>query len=208
MRIPVHWVGMSLPFIEVIETVAVRILFQDVGIGNGQSELLDPFIRHWRMHFGGLQGGGLSVRADEMFLRNKKPGTPAEGPLRRLSQLLQSIFGLFGFPGRRSGPLGGMRLQVGELRLEPDRALENAKGANQQDCDTRDQNDALVIFLQPVHQRYLVLSLLPFMPLGHTHARNLFSCHSERSRGISNYFEISRLRSRRQWSRISELLNR
>src|SRR6266446_9986062 len=165
MRIPVGRVGVSLPLVEVIETVAVRILFQDVGIGDGQSELLDPFIRHRRMYFGGLQGGGLAVRADEMFFRDKKPGAPAEGPLCRLSELLQSIFDLFRFAGRRSAPLRGMRLQVGELRLEPDRALENAKRAHQQDCDTRDQNNALVIFLQPVHQRYLVLSLLPFLPL-------------------------------------------
>src|SRR2546423_15441144 len=102
MRIPVRRVGVSLPFVEVIETVAVRILFQDVGIGDGQAKLLDPFVRHRWMHFGGLQGGGLSIRADEMFFRNTEPGTPAEGPLRWLPQVLQSIFDLFRFAGRRS----------------------------------------------------------------------------------------------------------
>src|SRR5947209_17833982 len=142
MRIPVDRISVPLPFVEVSETVAVRILFQDVGIGDGQAELLDPFIRHRRMHLSGLQGGGLSVRADEMFFRYKKPGAPAEGPLRRLSQLLQSIFDLFRFARGRSATLRGMRLQVGELRLEPDRALENAKRAHQQDCYTRDQNNA------------------------------------------------------------------
>src|SRR5436190_20459293 len=112
------------------------------------------------MHFGGLQGCGLSVRADEMFFRNKKAGTPAERPLRWLSQFLQSIFRLFRFARRRSGPLRGMGLQLGKLRLEPDRALKNAKGAHQQDRDTREQDHALVIFFEPVHQRRLLLLLL------------------------------------------------
>src|SRR5438876_8789533 len=98
------------------------------------------------MHFSGLQGRGLSVRTDEMFFRNKKAGTPAEGPLRWLSQFLQSIFRLFCFAGRRSGSLRGMGLQLGELRLEPDRALENAKRAHEQNRDARDQEHALVIF--------------------------------------------------------------
>src|SRR6059058_1934844 len=160
MRIAVDRVGVSLPFVEVSETVAVRILFQDVGVGDGQAELLDPFIRHRRMHLGSLQGGGLSVRADEMFFRNKKPGTPAKGPLRWLPQFLQGIFNLLRFARRRSGPLRGVELQLSELRLEPNRALEYAKRAHQQDRDTRDQNDALVIFLQPVHQRGLMLRLV------------------------------------------------
>src|SRR5436309_15220348 len=110
MRIPVDRVGVSLPFVEVSETVAVRILFQYVGVVNRQAELLDPFVRHRRMHFRGLQGCGLSVRADEMFFRNKKAGTPAERPLRWLSQFLQSIFRPFRFARRRSGPLRGMGL--------------------------------------------------------------------------------------------------
>src|SRR5438045_7700405 len=130
MRIPVDRIGVSLPFVEVIEPVAVRILFQYVGVGNRQAELLDPFVRYRRMHFGGLQGCGLSVRADEMFFRNKKPGTPAEGPLRWLPQFLQSIFRLFRFAGWRSGALRGVGLQLGKLRLEPDGALENAKRAH------------------------------------------------------------------------------
>ena len=53
-----------------------------------------------------------------------------------------------------------MGLQLSELRLEPNRALEYAKRAHQQDRDTRDQNDALVIFLQPVHQRSVVPRLV------------------------------------------------
>src|SRR5213075_397711 len=160
MRIAVDRVGVSLPFVQVSETIAVRILFQDVGVGDGQAELLDPFIRHRRMHLGSLQGCGLSVRADEMFFRNKKPGTPAKGPLRWLPQFLQGIFNLLRFARRRSGPLRGVGLQLSELRLEPNRALEYAKRAHQQDRDTRDQNDALVIFLQPVHQRSVVPRLV------------------------------------------------
>src|SRR6266850_5954782 len=160
MRIAVDRISVPLPFVEVIETVAVRILFQDVGVGDGQAELLDPFVRYRRMYFGGLQGGGLSVRADEMFFRNKKPGTPAKGPLRWLPQFLQGIFNLLRFARRRSGPLRGVGLQLSELRLEPNRALEYAKRAHQQDRDTRDQNNALVIFLQPVHQRSLMLRLV------------------------------------------------
>src|SRR5438270_8463231 len=127
MRIPVGRIGVSLPFVEVIETVAVRILFQDVGVGNGQAELLNPFVRHRWMHFSGLQGCGLSIRADEMFFRNKKSGTPAEGPLRWLPQFLRGIFDLLRFAGRRSGSLRWVGLQLRELRLKPNRPLENAK---------------------------------------------------------------------------------
>src|SRR5205814_10337023 len=100
------------------------------------------------------------VPADEMLFRNKKPGTPTKGPLRWLPQFLQGIFNLLRFARRRSGPLRGVGLQLSELRFEPNRALEYAKRAHQQDRDTRDQNDALVIFLQPVHQRGLMLRLV------------------------------------------------
>src|SRR4029077_432298 len=165
MRIAVDRVGVSLPFVEVSETVAVRILFQDVGVGDGQAELLDPFIRHRRRLCGSLQGCRLSVRADEMFFRNKKPGTPTKGPLRWLPQFLEGIFNLLRFARRRSGPLRGVGLQLSELRLEPNRALEYAKRAHQQDRDTRDQNDTLVIFLQPVHQRSLMLVLVLVLAL-------------------------------------------
>ena len=112
------------------------------------------------MHLGGLQGCGLSVRTDEMFFGNKKPGTPAEGPLRRLSQFLQSIFCLFRFAGRGSGPLRGMGLQLGELRLEAGRPPENAKRAYQQDRDPDDEQRPLVILLQPIHQLALMLMLM------------------------------------------------
>src|SRR5881392_3274950 len=94
------------------------------------------------------------------FFRNKKPGTPAKGPLRWLPQFLQGIFNLLRFARRRSGPLRGVGLQLSELRLEPNRALEYAKRAHQEDHDTRDQNDALVIFLQPVHQRNVLPRLV------------------------------------------------
>jgi len=56
--------------------------------------------------------------------------------------------------------VAGVELQLSKLRLEPNRALEHAKRAHQQDHDTRDQSDALVIFLQPVHQRSLMLRLV------------------------------------------------
>src|SRR5438874_10942819 len=105
MRTPVDRIGVSLPFVEVIEPVAVRILFQHVGVGNRQAALLDPFVRYRRMHFGGLQGCGLSVGADEMFFGNEEPGTPAEGSLRWLATFLQNILCIFSFAGRRREPL-------------------------------------------------------------------------------------------------------
>ena len=88
MRFGIDRVGVSLPFIEVIETVAVWVLFQHVGVGNGQSELFNPLVWHRWVHFGRLQCRRLTIRSDKVLFRNKKTGPPAESPLWRLVQLL------------------------------------------------------------------------------------------------------------------------
>ena len=56
------------------------------------------------MHLRALQRGRLTVRPDEMFLRNKQPGAPAKGPLRRLIELFHRGRKLERF-GRRRGVL-------------------------------------------------------------------------------------------------------
>src|SRR6478735_2846953 len=97
MRFGVGRIGFPLPFIKVIETVTVWVLFQHVGVGDRQPELFNPFIRNRWVHFSGLQCRRLTIGTDEMLFRNKKAGTPAESPLWRLAQLLQGPFHIFGF---------------------------------------------------------------------------------------------------------------
>src|SRR2546430_17396964 len=86
MRIRIDRSRVSCPFIEIVEPVAVRILLKNVCIRDRQSELLEPFVRHRWMYFGGLQRRRQTIRADKMFLRHKKAGPTAERPLRRLMQ--------------------------------------------------------------------------------------------------------------------------
>src|SRR5690349_23496751 len=151
MRFGIDRVGVPLPFIKVIETVAVWVLFQQVRVGNGQAELFNPFVWHRWMHFSRLQCRRLTIGSDNMLFRNKKTGTPAESPLWRLMQLLQGSFHIAGFAGRRGGPLRRARLELSELGLETGCAPENTKSAYQQDRDADDEQHPLVVFLHPIH---------------------------------------------------------
>src|SRR5215831_7778907 len=110
MRLGVDWVGVSLPFIEVVETVTIWVLFQHIGVTNRQPELFNPFVWHRGMHFSGLQCRRLTIGTDEMLFRNEKARTPAESPLWRLVQLLQGSFHVPGFAGGRGRPLHRARL--------------------------------------------------------------------------------------------------
>src|SRR5690349_5013755 len=129
MRFGIDRVGVPLPFVEVIETVAVWVLFEHVGISNGQAELFNPLVWHRWVHFGGLQCRRLTIGSDKMFFRNKKAGTAAESPLWRLMQLLQGSFDIPGFARGRGGSLRRARLELSELGLETGRAPENTKSA-------------------------------------------------------------------------------
>src|SRR5438034_474577 len=74
------------PLIQVAEAVAVRVLRQNIRIGDRQVELFQPVVRHGRVDFGRLQRRGLTVRANEMFFRNEDSGAAAECPERRLTK--------------------------------------------------------------------------------------------------------------------------
>src|SRR5690349_19650574 len=101
MRFGIDRVGVSLPFIEVIETVAVRVWFQHVRVGIRQADLVSAIVWHRWVDFGRLQCRRMTISSDKMLFRNKKTGTPAEGPLWRLMQLLQGSFHIPGFARRR-----------------------------------------------------------------------------------------------------------
>ena len=103
MRILLCGIGLPLPLFQIVEAVAVRILSQHVRFRNRQAELLQPFVRHRRMHLRVLQRGGQAVRPNEMFFRHEEPGAPAESPLRRLAQLLRRRLQLERFFRGRGG---------------------------------------------------------------------------------------------------------
>ena len=54
MRILVGWIRVALPFVEIGEAIAVGILIENIGIGDGQTIFLEPLIWHRRMHLRGL----------------------------------------------------------------------------------------------------------------------------------------------------------
>ena len=98
---------MALPFIQVGEAVAIRILGQDIGVGDGQTELFQPFVRHRRMHLRGLKRGRQSVRADEMLFRHKQSGPAAENPLRWNLDFLDGVTQIVRLPGAARASLVG-----------------------------------------------------------------------------------------------------
>ena len=73
MRILIRWIGLSLPLIEIGEAVAIGIFIESIRILDRQAKLLEPLIRHGRVHHCGLQRRRQVVRTDEMFFRNEKP---------------------------------------------------------------------------------------------------------------------------------------
>src|SRR5579884_1121340 len=87
VRLPVCGIGAGLPFLEIGEPVAVRILFKDVCVLNGQIKFLEPVIGHRWMHLGVLKGSRQAVGADEMFFRNKKARARPRFPLGGLLKL-------------------------------------------------------------------------------------------------------------------------
>ena len=88
VRIAIGRVGVTLPFLEVAETIIVRILLKHIGISDRQSKLLQPFIWHGRMHFGRLQSRRKSICANEVLFRHKQPRATAKRPLGRSMQFL------------------------------------------------------------------------------------------------------------------------
>src|SRR5205809_6201209 len=108
MRILIRWIGLSLPFIEIGEAVVIGIFIEDIRILDRQAKLLEPLVRYGRMHHCGLQRRRQVVGADEMFLRNEKPRTPAEFPLGRLLELFRSTIKLDSL-ARRGGRFGRRR---------------------------------------------------------------------------------------------------
>ena len=72
MRILVGRFRIVLPFLQIAEPIRVGILGQDISIGDGQAEFLQPFVRHGGMDLGGLQGRGETGPVDKMLFGNKE----------------------------------------------------------------------------------------------------------------------------------------
>ena len=79
-----------LPFLQIAEPIRVGVLAENISIGDGQAEFLQPFVRHGRMDLGGLQSCGETARVDKMFFGNEEARASAKRPLRRLAQASRS----------------------------------------------------------------------------------------------------------------------
>src|SRR6266404_3236652 len=91
MRTLFDRIGMPLPLFEIVKAVAIGVLFQNIGVGDRQAKLFQPFIRDGRMYLRGLERRRLTIGVDEMFLRNKKPRALTECPLRRLLKFFRRM---------------------------------------------------------------------------------------------------------------------
>ena len=91
MRILIVRIGMPLPFVKICKPVAVWVLFQNIGVGDGQVELFQPLIWNGWMHHRGLERGRQTIGVDKMFLRNKKPRALMGCPLRRLLKFFRRM---------------------------------------------------------------------------------------------------------------------
>src|SRR5205809_1859798 len=96
-----------------------------------------------------LQRGRKTVRADEMFLRNKKPRTGAGFPLRRLLELLRCAIE-FDCDRRLRGSFRARRLRREKPVPELDRAPPNGDGGNEKEQRRSHDRDAVVMRLNPV----------------------------------------------------------
>ena len=91
MRTLFDRIGMALPLFEIVKAVSIGVLFQDIGVGDGQAECFQPFIRDGRMHLRGLERRRDTISVDEMFLWNKKPRAVTGCPLRRLLKFFRRM---------------------------------------------------------------------------------------------------------------------
>ena len=151
MRLLVRWIGVSLPLVEIGEAVAIGILFENVGILDGQSILFEPIVRHRRMDLCVLQRRRQTVCADEMSFRNEKPGARAGFPLRRVLELLGGAIE-FNRDGRRRGSFLRRRLLRDQTVPELDGAPPNPNRRNEKEDACRDERDSVVMRLNPVDQ--------------------------------------------------------
>src|SRR5947207_10511883 len=125
VRIFVRRVAAALPFVKISEAVLVGVLIENAGVFDRQTVFFEPIIRNRSMYLRVLQRGRKTVRADEMFLRNKKPRTGAGFPLRRLLELLRCAIE-FDCDRRLRGSFRARRVRREKAVPEPARAPPNA----------------------------------------------------------------------------------
>ena len=149
MRLCVGWIGVALPFVEIIEPILVGILFKSVGVFDGQRIFFEPLVRHRRMHLRVFQGRRHAVRADEMFFRNEQTGARAGFPLQRLLELFRGEIELDCDRRLRGGFRWNCR-RSNKTIVELDCAPPNGNGGNEKKTRRSHQHRAIVICLKPV----------------------------------------------------------
>ncbi len=150
VRILVRWVGASLPLIQIGEAVGIGILIENIRVLDRQVVFFEPVVRHRRMHLRVLQRRRPTVCADEMFLRNEKPRARAGFPLCRMLELLRGA-SEFDRDGRRRGGFCRRRLLGDQAVAELDGVPPNENRGKKKKSRSRDERDAIVMCLNPVH---------------------------------------------------------
>src|SRR5207237_168373 len=108
----------------------------------------EPIVRHRRMHLGVFQRRGLTVGANEMFFGNKKSGTSAGFPLRRMLEPLRGAIELR-CDRRRRGILWRRSGWRDQAIPKLDGIPPNEDGGKEKENPGNDKRDPIVMRLNP-----------------------------------------------------------
>src|ERR1043166_5918029 len=156
---------MALPFIEVIESIAVRVLAEHVGIGDRQAVGFQPLVRHGGMHLRGFESHGQTFRPDEMFVWHKQTGAFAKGPLRRLLQFLLRASEVDRFARRRGLLRRDRDLTRGQILRVFHRVPRNRNGVIKQQQRRNREHDAFIMCAKPLHFQNLKRNISTLIPV-------------------------------------------
>src|SRR5262249_16099713 len=153
VRILVCWVCVSLPFVQIRESIIIRVLLKHVGLLDWQTKFLQPIVWYSWMHLRVLQRRRQPVCANEMLFWNKKSRARTGFPLRRMLQPFRCPIELRqygrwccafrGSPGLRHKPVSKLD------GVPPDRDSRDKKKN-----PSSYQRDPVVMRLNPVDLRH------------------------------------------------------
>src|SRR5439155_6069408 len=132
------------------EAVGIGILIESIRVFDGQSVFFKPVIRYRGMNLCVLQRRRQTVSADKMSFRNEKPGAPSGFPLRGMLELLCGAIE-FNSRARRRRIFRRSRSLADQPGSELDDAPPSAYRGNQKKECRRDERNAIVMPLKPVH---------------------------------------------------------
>src|SRR5205814_7312378 len=145
VRIFICRIGAPLPLVQIRESVAIRVLVENVRVLDGQTKFFEPVVRNRWMHLRVLQCCGEAVGANEMFFRNKKPGAGTGLPLGWMLKLLRGAVQLLSCRRWRGIFRRARGLTRHQTIPELDSAPPNGESRNKKEDRRGDNHDAIVV---------------------------------------------------------------